>query len=122
MARVVTEPGDLATGRIEMKWPAGARWRRAALIYLIAFAVMMVGLVFVLIGQAMSVRDWQSTTGIVLFVVGQLVITSIAFASRRYSGEPIGPGWAGYHHSWTRLSSGRAISEAVLAVRHRNET
>jgi hypothetical protein len=81
------------------------------------FSVMTAGLVTVLISQIVGSRNWQAIVGIVLCVLGQLVITVMAFVGSRQVVTSTGSRWSAYHRRWTQLSSGLAIPEALLALR-----
>ncbi|WP_371404578.1 hypothetical protein OHA10_02710 [Kribbella sp. NBC_00662] len=100
-----------------MTWPEGSRGRALAAAYLVAWAVMVIGIVLVL-GSQLSGRDLLVWPASAMAVAGQLVITGLARLLRdavpatsvRGRTDPRAV-------AWNRLSLGRELPGAWRVVR-----
>lgn len=100
-----------------MNWHGMRNGKLLASLYLVAFPVMVVGLVALLASQLAGQNVLPVVAG-ALFVGGQLVITGLAFTLR--AAVPAGslkPGKDPRGIAWNRLTLGRELSGAWRAVR-----
>jgi biotin transporter BioY len=98
-----------------MKWISNPRWRFLAYAYIVAFACMTLGLVWILLNQITGASEHAFLPGTVLFVVGQLAIASIAFMGRH---RAVGRSrQSGYHKNWVDLTLGRDLGSAFRVAR-----
>jgi hypothetical protein len=100
-----------------MTWPEGTRGRAFAAAYLVAFAVMVVGIALVL-GSQLSGRDLLVWPAAAMAVAGQLIITGLARLLRDAVPASLTKGRADPRSvAWNRMSLGRELPSAWRAVR-----
>jgi hypothetical protein len=93
-----------------MNWPEGNKGRLLAVVYLIAFVAMAIGLAWTIYNQATGGSGTQLTVGIALFVLAQLTITTTAVLLQDKANST-------YQQAWHRLSLGLELATAVRALK-----
>lgn len=78
-----------------------------AVVYLAAFAAMLIGVVWTLVNQLTGGAGVQATIGVVLFVAGQLTIVALAYRLRAGTD---------YSRAWQRLSLGLEVRPALRSA------
>ncbi|GAA1660353.1 hypothetical protein GCM10009744_62440 [Kribbella alba] len=97
-----------------MDWSEAPRSRLLAAAYLAGFALWLAGVLWILYNEATGGSAARMTVGIVLFALGQLIITILAFALRaRFPGKLGTNSPDGFSRAWQRLSAGLELPPAL---------
>jgi hypothetical protein len=95
-----------------MDWTKLPKPRLLAAAYILAFLSWVVGVVLVIYSQATGSEGTQLTIGIVLFAIGQAIITALAFALRTPTANR-----DAFSRAWNRLNLGLELPAALHLIR-----
>ena len=98
-----------------MDWTKLPKPRLLAAAYVLAFLSWLVGVVVIIYSQATGAEGTQMTVGIVLFAIGQAIITALAFALRTPTTNPRDA----IPRAWNRLNLGLELPTALHLIRTR---
>ncbi|HEY0471045.1 MAG TPA: hypothetical protein VGD34_05250 [Kribbella sp.] len=103
-----------------MDWSKEPRARLLAAAYVAGFVLWLAGVLWILYNQATGGSAALMTVGIVLFALGQLVITTLAFILRaRFPGKLGTNSPDGFQRAWQRLSAGLELPPALRLLLNR---
>ncbi|WP_020392491.1 hypothetical protein [Kribbella catacumbae] len=101
-----------------MDWSTEPKARLLVTAYVVGFLLWLAGLIVVLYNQATSGSGASMTVGVVLFAVGQAVITSLAFRLRTHFPAP-NQTQGNFQRAWNHLALGLALPSAVRLLLNR---
>ncbi|WP_433016703.1 hypothetical protein [Kribbella sp. CA-294648] len=101
-----------------MDWSREPKARVLGAAYVVGFLLWLVGVIVVLYNQLTGGSGAAMTVGVVLFAVGQAVITTLAFRLRRHFPAPNRPK-DNFQRAWNYLALGRALPSAVRLLLNR---
>ena len=96
-----------------MDWTKLPKPRLIAVAYVLAFLSNLGGVAVIIYSQATGAEGTQMTIGIVLFAIGQAIMTVLAFALRTPTTNPRDA----FPRAWNRLNLGLELPTAVNLIR-----
>ncbi|WP_405055867.1 hypothetical protein OG474_24355 [Kribbella sp. NBC_01505] len=94
-----------------MEWDRETHGRLLAVAYAVGFGAWLVGVLWILYSQFAAGSVGQMVVGIVLFAIGQGLITIVAFTLRR--NFQTSRAASSFSQAWQRLSMGLELGPAV---------
>lgn len=101
-----------------MDWSTEPKARLLVAAYVVGFVLWLAGVIWILYNQATGGSAAAVTVGIVLFAVGQAVITSLAFRLRTHFPAP-NQTQGNFQRAWNHLALGLALPSAVRVLLNR---
>lgn len=101
-----------------MDWSTEPKARLLATAYVVGFVLWLAGVIWILYNQATNGSAAVMTVGLVLFAVGQAIITFLAFRLRTHFPAP-NRRQSNFQRAWSHLFLGLALPSAVRLLLNR---
>lgn len=101
-----------------MDWSKEPKARLLVPAYVAGFLLWLAGVSLIIYNQATGGSGAAMTVGVVLFAVGQVVITSLAFRLRTHFPAP-NQAQGDFRRAWNHLALGLALPSAVRLLLNR---